>query len=476
MLQPLQLYHPMSWVSVPDWLSRITPADVDCACAATTTLVTASTTARNISRKRALVSLPTSTTPTKRQRRFPIIEHEAVDNDHDCDAQDTPRAAKHPGSGHASSVSTSHTRSVYSDQTSNYSNKTGRSSPTKQIARLRINASMQHRMMDDNGSNDFPESLRKLLDPIKRATTLCRGLLFESQRQEIRYYALADPNGRRNFRDCYNDDVLFTSASADQFDPVDPEFVGFILDEARECDENLHPEASWNMQVHYPLMRRAIMGASRRQYIPGGRNPLVTVVPCTTASLVTNFKVPDAPAHKVDFAIALEPIRTAVDGTATEMMTADGTVADRIEACRKSMPGLSINHTDYAPLLHRPIAISVETKRTNDDFEKARVQLMVWLAAQWAKVESMTDHPPEVLPAIIIQGHDWYLVTSTRADDGKKFLWCKHNFGSTGTPLGIYKIVWTLQYLSRWAVDTHWAWFKSACLKLGDQASSLTLP
>ncbi|KAI1308919.1 hypothetical protein F5Y03DRAFT_349667 [Xylaria venustula] len=464
----------MSWESVHDWLSHINAADIDCDCAATTTLVTASTTARSISRKRALVSPPISTTPTKkRQKRFPIIEHQAVDNNHDCDPQDTPRAAKHPRSGNASSVSTSDTRSVYSDQTSNYSNKTGRSSPTKQIARLRINASMQHRMMDDDGSDDFPESLRKLLDPIKRATTLCRSLLAESQRQEIRYYALADPKRRRNFRDCYNDDVLFTSALADQSDPVDPEFVGLILDEARECDENLHPEASWNMQVHYPLMRRAIMGASRRRYVPGGRNPLVTVVPCNTASLVTDFKVPDAPAHKVDFAIALEPIRTAVDGTATEMMTADGTVADkiaadRIEAWRKSMPGLSINHTDYAPLLHRPIAISVETKRTNDDFEKARVQLMVWLAAQWAKVESMTDRLPEVLPAIIIQGHDWYLVTSTRADDGKKFLWCRHNFGSTGTPLGIYKIVWTLQYLSRWAVDTHWAWFKSACLELGD--------
>ncbi|KAI0432834.1 hypothetical protein F5Y09DRAFT_300531 [Xylaria sp. FL1042] len=463
----------MSWASVHDWLCRVDAANADCDSPATTTPATA----YKISRKRGLVSPPMSTTP-KKKRRLPALQHQIIDRDHDFDhdvdtSQETPRAAKQARSDNASSVSTSDTRSLYSDRTSNRStpsNRSGRSSPTKQIARLRINSTMQHRMMDDDGSDDFPESVRKLLDPIKRATTLCRGLLAESQRQVIRDYALADPKHRRNFEECYNDVVLFTNTLGDQSDPIDPEFVGLILDEARECDENLHPEASWNMQVHYPLMRRAIMGAARRRNVQDGGNPLVTVVPCTTASLVADFKVHDAPAHKVDFAIALEPGRTLVGGTAVDGTTLDKTAADGIEARCKSMPGLSINHTDYAPLLRRPIAISVETKRTNDDFEKARIQLMVWLAAQWAKVESMTDRPPEVLPAIIIQGHDWYLVASTRADDGKKFLWCKHNFGSTGTPLGIYKIVWTLRYLSRWAVDTHWSWFKGACLGLDGQA------
>ncbi|KAI0547246.1 hypothetical protein F4679DRAFT_597867 [Xylaria curta] len=440
----------MSWASVHEWLCHI-DTTVDC-----DTLAIAGTKAplQKTSRKRGLVSPPMSTTPNKKKRRepevlIPTLQHQIIGSDNDFDAsQETPRA-KRPRSDNTSLPSTSHAPSLHSDRTdsSAWSNKSGRSSPTKQIAKLRINASMQHRMMDDDGSEDFPESFRTLLDPIKRATTMCRGLLFESQHDLL--FAdtpdLSDPSCLREYEQ-----------------RLDPEFVGFILDEARECDENLYPEASWNMLVHYPLMRRAIMGALRRRKADDSSDPLVTVVPCTTASLIANFKVHDAPAHKVDFAIALEPGGTAADRRM---------IADMIEARRESMPWWSINHTDYSPLLHRPIAISIETKRTNDDFEKARVQLMVWLAAQWVKLESMTDRPPDILPAIIIQGHDWYLVVSTRADDGKKFLWCKHNFGSTNTPLGIYKIAWTLRYLSRWAVDTHWSWFKRVYLELDGQAS-----
>ncbi|KAI0436191.1 hypothetical protein F4803DRAFT_557260 [Xylaria telfairii] len=214
---------------------------------------------------------------------------------------------------------------------------------------------------DDDGSDHFPESLKKLLDPIKRATTLYRSLLAESQRQEIRDYALANLKRQRNLKECYNDVVLFANSLGDQSDPINPEFVGLILDEARKCDENLYFEASYNMQDDC--------------------NPLVTVVPCTTASLVADFKVHDVPADQVDFAIALEPGRTPVAGTAVDRTTVDKTAADRIEARRRSMPGLSINHTDYAPILHRPIAISVETKRTNNNFGKAKVQLIVCLAS-----------------------------------------------------------------------------------------------
>ncbi|TRX88849.1 hypothetical protein FHL15_010308 [Xylaria flabelliformis] len=415
----------MSWESVDEWLCHIINTNAECD---TPVIADTRTPPQKTSRKRGLVSPPMSTAPNKKKRReqrvlIPTLLHQTIGSDDDADvSQETPRATKRPKSDNTPLASMSHTPSLHSDRTcsSAWSDKSGRSSPTKQIAKLRINASMQHRMMDDDGSEDFPESLRRLLDPIKRATTLCRGLLFESQRQEIRDYAQVDPTHRRNFRECSEDDLLFSDTFADRFDPsrlreyerrLDPEFVGFILDEARECDENLHPEASWNMLVHYPLMRRAIMGSSRRRNVDDDGDPLVTVVPCTTATLIADFKVHDAPAHKVDFAIALEP-----GGTAANRKT----IANAIEARRESMPWWSINHTDYSPLLNRPIAISVETKRTNDDFEKARVQLMVWLAAQWVKLESMTDRPPNILPAIIIQGHDWYLVVSTRADDGKK--------------------------------------------------------
>ncbi|KAI0402328.1 hypothetical protein F4802DRAFT_377536 [Xylaria palmicola] len=430
----------MSWLSVDDWVQRVHAVNANGDSPATTR------------RKRPLVSPPMSSTPRKKKRPDPTLQTNEGEGDNDA-LQETPRPAKRTKP--VSDTSLSDAPSLHSNRsgTGDGSSRTGRSSPTKKMARLRVNATMQHRMMD-SGAEDFPTSLQKFLDPIIEATTLCEGLLFESQRQEIQDYVSADPTRRRNFEACYKRETLFITTCPDPNTyarRLDPEFVGFILDEARECDEHLHPEASWNMMVHYPLMRRAIVGPTRRRDTDRSNGPTVTVVPCATASLVSDFRVQDAPAHKVDFAIALEP-------------GGPGGSVDQIEALRESMPGWSVNHTDYTPLINRPIAVSVETKRTNDDFEKARVQLMVWLAAHWMKVESMTGCPPEVLPAIIIQGHNWYLVTSTRASDGKKFLWCKHNFGSTSTPLGIYKIAWTLRYLAKWAVDMHWSWFKE-CLK-----------
>lgn len=105
--------------------------------------------------------------------------------------------------------------------------------------------------------------------------------------------------------------------------------------------------------------------------------PLVAVLPCTAADVIFPFSPHNAPAYKVDIVNALElpPSSAAVDGFRTR---------------RALMPGSNINHTDYEPLLHRPTAILVETKRTNDYFEKARVQLIMWLAGQWTKYESMS--------------------------------------------------------------------------------------
>lgn len=76
-------------------------------------------------------------------------------------------------------------------------------------------------------------------------------------------------------------------------------------------------------------------------------------------------------------------------------------------------PGGGINHTDYGGLKDRLIAMSVETKRIGDDYEKAKLQLIVWQAAQWKKFKTM-HFQPEITLGIIIEGHDWYFLPSTR--------------------------------------------------------------
>ncbi|KAH7141637.1 hypothetical protein EDB81DRAFT_760496 [Dactylonectria macrodidyma] len=90
------------------------------------------------------------------------------------------------------------------------------------------------------------------------------------------------------------------------------------------------------------------------------------------------------------------------------------------------------SHTDFYPLRNRLIALSIETKKPGESWEKAKLQLGIWESASWAflrhlfskcqgqvfRVESATEHQdnapaplpslpglPEFLPGIIVQGH-----------------------------------------------------------------------
>ncbi|KAI1271440.1 hypothetical protein F5Y07DRAFT_382937 [Xylaria sp. FL0933] len=427
----------MSREFIHEWFRYVDAANVDY-----NNLVAA-----KIYRKHGLTFPPISLSQTKKRRQQDNQALLFISGDR---SPETPRTVKRRDIN-SDTRFMSQALSLLSDHTGQTSNS-GRGSPTKMLAKLEIRE-MRQRAMNNTESGDYPKPLEKLIEDIEKAITLHNGLFYKEQREQISKYVEANPTRRQDFKICYERDELYTNSRDKQLDSIglceyerrlNPEFVRFILDEARDCDERSYDEASWNMRVHYPLMRRVITGAS--EICDSCGDTTVTVVPCTTARLIGEFKVPSSKAHKVDFALALKPAQR---------------VADALELQRIFMPERSLNHTDYKPLLDQPIAVSVET---DNDFENAKVQLMVWLAAQWRKLESMAVSPPELLPAIIIQGHDWFLVASTRANNGTKTFWYKTPIGSTSKPLGIFKIAWTLQYLSRWAVSTHWSWFKTTCL------------
>lgn len=151
-----------------------------------------------------------------------------------------------------------------------------------------------------------------------------------------------------------------------------------------------------------------------------------------------------------------------------------------VDAARKLLPDASINHTDFAPLRRRPIALSIESKTTGHQLLEAEVQVGVWLAAQWRMLESLPRRPtpesdiatdpaaaafPSFLPAVIIQGHDWHFVATTRTS-ACTTLWAKQTFGSSGTVLGIYQIVCVLRYLAQWAEQHYWPAFRQFGLGL----------
>jgi len=138
-----------------------------------------------------------------------------------------------------------------------------------------------------------------------------------------------------------------------------------------------------------------------------------------------------------------------------------------VDTARKRLPEASINHTDFAPLRRRPIALSIESKTTGHQLLEAEVQVGVWLAAQWRMLESLsqdrTAAMPPFLPAIIIQGHDWHFVSTTRSGECTT-LWAKQTFGSSETVLGIYQVVCVLRYLGQWAAQHYWPSFRQCIL------------
>jgi len=112
----------------------------------------------------------------------------------------------------------------------------------------------------------------------------------------------------------------------------------------------------------------------------------------------------------VDFAIHIEPDTAMIN-------------AMRIIAAHHPLDTASVNHTYHAPLRTKPISVNIETKLTGQHWNSAVVQLGVWMAAQFKKLEQMvTEANGELsslpfLPAIVIQGHDWNFLAVTLDKD-----------------------------------------------------------
>lgn len=196
--------------------------------------------------------------------------------------------------------------------------------------------------------------------------------------------------------------------------PTSFTFVLDLLSQTIECSDNSHDESSWSQMVYYPLLRNSIEWAPvasattapqlREGDVQRGEEGRPVVIPCTTASILEAYRVDTRSSKMVDYTIAIQP----------NSMSAQSAV-DR--ARRSSRTG-SINHTDFVALVQRPIVLSIEVKRI-DGHEKSKLQLGVWLAAQWRKVDELSreNNKPEFLLAIIISGHDWSLAASSREEN-----------------------------------------------------------
>ncbi|EKG09469.1 hypothetical protein MPH_13489, partial [Macrophomina phaseolina MS6] len=188
------------------------------------------------------------------------------------------------------------------------------------------------------------------------------------------------------------------------------ELVDILDIEAASCEfENDRDyEPAWNEDVHNRVLKVALRPFDAARC----RNMCISLSSVSEESdLIPRHVSGGALEGKmVDYAMYLEP-SPAMRERIREMLHSHA----RMEP--STGVSSSINQTVYAPLRHRPIAVSIETKTPDGNESSAKAQLAVWAAAQLEHMRRLSPrmHLP-TLPLVLISGVDWD-VYYVRADE-----------------------------------------------------------
>ncbi|KAF4986316.1 hypothetical protein FDECE_16016 [Fusarium decemcellulare] len=314
------------------------------------------------------------------------------------------------------------------------SSASGRSSPSKQLASLEIGTDGVEQRKLSLADPSLPLALSELLLELQSCSSSGVGIVSSDLRADIKEEAKTDASFR-----VFMDHMFAAPADRDRLGPTPTlREATRLVREAAECQVSRQNESGWNMMVHHPLLYTSIYGLQRQQ------NQLVGFAPCTTAKVIREYLPATSQAKMVDFCVFLDP-------------TADDAACAAIQTLRRALPFNVINHLT----LHR----SPET---------AELQLGTWHSGQWRFLERLVawsggsfDGLP-FLPAVVVQGHEWSFAATTR-EGHKTVLWLEHPFGSTSDVVGVYKTVWCLQRLSRWASEVYWPWFRANGLGIREE-------
>lgn len=334
-----------------------------------------------------------------------------------------------------------------SESQSTQSQASGRSSPTKQIAALELNPEGVETRVLSLKNQSLPPALSELLLDFEMCSNGVQ-VASSSLEPEIKDHAKKDPEFH-----VFLPHMYASPQERDALGPTPPiGEVTKLVNDATEAQASRQNEAGWNMMVHWPLLDNAIHGRRRQ-------NQLVGFACCTTAKIIKEYLPTSSQAKMVDFGIYISP-EAEPSSEAT----------NAVQNLRRVLPCNVINHSDFVSLRSRPLAVSIESKKRNSiNPETAELQLGTWHAAQWKFLEDLVkrsggsfDGLP-FLPAVIVNGHDWSFAATTK-EGQKTILWLEKSFGSTNSSLGVFKAIWGLQRLAKWAREVYWPWYKKNAL------------
>ncbi|KAH7139599.1 hypothetical protein B0J13DRAFT_447773 [Dactylonectria estremocensis] len=384
------------------------------------------------------------------------------DNDHDHDNneasstparsdrqidQDTPRASKFAQTRlpEWSPFSACHIRNSPS-RTSSTSNQSApssqsrhgavsnKSSPSKQFRNAELNESGFS--VGNFSRHAHPENLKNLRLEL-RDIGAGYGFLPASLESELRAFDFEIPPYAFDKNEATRAKTEATAASLPSFS-----WIKGLVDRAVVCQTDREGEASWNADVHAPILEQVFRSDRFTS------RDMVDFRWCPSAQILPAYRPRDAPSKMVDFCLFIRPD----PGSSEERV---------IEAVCRLRPGQSINHTDLGNFCKHPIALSIETKRPGEQGESATLQMGTWLSAQWRSLQGPFI---SFLPGLIVQGHVWQFVASIKDESGKPLLLQTVHLGSTDTEIGAYSLIVGLQRLKRWVKDEYWRMFIASML------------
>ncbi|KAE9566607.1 hypothetical protein CGMCC3_g17233 [Colletotrichum fructicola] len=410
----------------------------------------------------------------KRLRTNPLNLTYEPPSDVNPDLDPTPRNNRHKPTpaprtsrSHASSLA-SHTSdlSLGSGQDTPSKKRRRQSSPRKQTVLLTMENAVEH--VNLNGDAKLPDALDKL---VLRIEDLGKGNRIISHAEKETLYQQQKIS--RRFRwvkgDSFDSPPPEDEAkeTRDELGPTPAlETVNRIWSDAEDCQNFQHFEIQWNCAVHFKILEVALAHFRRLGFCI-----------CTGVQIHSDYTRGSKASHhnkKVDFCVF-------VNEQCPELTRAALT-----------SPFQSVNQTEYPALLQRPIALSIETKVTGQDWTEAVNQISVWLLAQWDALDDLVsrsqaqdgdassnvdagdaDAPKPsaaaaaglvFLPGLVVLGHDWYFVAMTRSPDGKSRLYNRVLIGSTQSTEGVYQVIAVLQLLGRNIENHYWPWFERTIL------------
>jgi hypothetical protein len=405
-------------------------------------------------------------TPTNKRQRLILA----------TDTELTPRPLYDPSSDPVKAPSLSG---------SNTSGQSRSTSPLKrQFLELRLDETgVEMRALSVDTLKALPNEDAASLLRIMRRIGTCKGFLPENKREEIlQDHGIGDG-------DLDDWDSAFKDSSA--FDDLpgripSPGEIRLVREWTTDCIDSKHEEAGWNDEVHFRLLQAIFREPGEKggglfnittRYAarsPVDSNLILTKLDSNTARPHKNWLPRSVGSKMVDFCVYADTAYT------------DATSFKTHEAFCRTTLTKSVNQTDFQRLQMRPIVLSIETKAGNQNLDAAELQIGVWHAAQWAFLRSSLiavkrAHPNRpateqeikaadealaslrFIPAVIVQGHRWLFVLSTRQGH-KTILWKEWQFGSTSTVVETYQTVAGIRHLTAWAEKVYLPWFEKEIL------------